>query len=39
MIITSKGRTHLRNFIKVEQWKPEDGFEYIPFKNNFVVLK
>ena len=23
MIITRSGRTHLRNYIKVEEWKPE----------------
>lgn len=38
MIITSQGRTHLRNFLKVEERKPEQGVPYIPIKNNFVVL-
>ncbi len=39
MIITRQGRTHLRNHIRVEQRKPEDGQPVQLIPNNFVVLK
>lgn len=39
MIITREGRTHLRNYIKVEQRRPEEKDCSNLIENNFVVLK
>jgi hypothetical protein len=39
MIIKRTGRTHLRNYIKVEQRRPEDGESVKLIPNNFTVLK
>lgn len=39
MIISRQGRTHLRNHLKIEVRRPEEGQAVRLIPNNFVVLK